>query len=88
MELPRLWQAKSQMSNSPPALWGQTPVPHISLQHPSQQWGALPSVSLGAAEPPPPPRHRNSSCLHNRGWTALYITLNYSLGKGRETKQL
>lgn len=41
----------------------------------------------------PPPRHsiplprtRNSNRLHNRGWTALYIKLNYSLGEGRETK--
>lgn len=42
-------------------------------------------------EPPPRrsiplPGTRNSNRLHNRGWTALYIKLNYSLGEGRETK--
>lgn len=32
------------------------------------------------------PSTQNSNRLHNRGWTALYIKLNYSLGEGRETK--
>lgn len=82
---------------TPAALWGQTPASHIPLQRPGGT-GCAPqsNVPRGAAQgsalspqppkPPPPPQPRNSSRLHHRGWTALFIKLNYSLGEGRETK--
>lgn len=73
---------------SPAASRGQTPAAHILLQKRCAQGGlhGARRRALSPPKPPPPPRPRNSSRLHHRGWAALFIKLNYSLGEGRETK--
>lgn len=52
--------------------------------------GGVGATPGSPTHPEPPPRRpiplpipRNSNVLHNRGWSALYIKLNYRLGRGR-----